>query len=458
MRRRTTLCGSVLAALLAATPVAAPAHAAPAMTVPAAQAPAAPAPVAQAPAETAAGQLRWVLAASGRVPVPADEQTAHLSQSVLAAVGGPQGFNDTLAALGPLTLEGMVSESPGYVQATVRHTGGLLTVVVQADGAGLIALLLFLPYTPDPRSWAEVDEQLRALAPQASFVSAVIGADGRCRTVHGVAEDTQRPLASAFKLYVLGALGRAVAQGRARWDEPLAVRDDWKSVPSGRLQDAPAGTVLPLRRYAELMISISDNTATDHLIHRLGRAEVQAEFARFGNRRPAANTPLPTTRNVFTLKGVHSPAAADGWLKLPRPLRAAALPVLDRVPLSRIQPFPEPRMIEKIEWFGSPTDMCRAFAGLARQHTDPALSPVGGALSINDGAIGLDRSRYPTVWFKGGSEPGVLTLNHLARTAAGETVVSSVMLADPDNALDDPAVQIRATAIARAAIHLATAP
>jgi hypothetical protein len=415
-----------------------------------------PAAAAAAAATTAAGQLRWLVDASRRAPVSAGEQAEHLSLTFLAGVGGTQGFNDVLVGLGPLAVQRSVVESPGYVEAIVRYVGGTLTTVLQVDGTGLVVGLQLVPYRPDPRSWAEVDAALRELAPQASFVSAVIRPDGRCRTVHGLAEDTQRPLGSAFKLYVLGALGRAVARERAAWTQPLAIRDGWKSLPSGVLQDSPAGTVLPLRRYAELMISISDNTATDHLIHRLGRDAVQAQFVRFGHRRPAANVPLLTTRNFFTLKGVRYPVAADAYLRLPRVLRAATLPALDRVPRSRISSWTQPRRVDELEWYGSPTDICRAFAGLARQAADPALAPVDDVLSINDGALGLDRSRYPTVWFKGGSEPGVQTLNYLARTATGQTVVSSVMLADTGRALDDPFLDVRARAVARAGIHLAT--
>ena len=63
-----------------------------------------------------------------------------------------------------------------------------------------------------------------------------------------------------FKQYVLGELAHQVQQGRASWDEQLAIRDDLKSPPSGKLQVEPAGTSHTLRVFAEQMISISDNT------------------------------------------------------------------------------------------------------------------------------------------------------------------------------------------------------
>ena len=89
-----------------------------------------------------------------------------------------------------------------------------------------------------------------------------------------------------------GALGRPARDPRVV-EEPSV----------GRAQNVAAGTGVPLRRYAEPMISISDNTAADHLIHRLGRRAVEAQMTRFGMARPLLDTPFLTTRELFVLKG-----------------------------------------------------------------------------------------------------------------------------------------------------------
>lgn len=59
------------------------------------------------------------------------------------------------------------------------------------------------------------------------------------------------------------------------------------------------------------------------------------------------------------------------------------------------------------------------------------LAPVSTALSYNDGGIGLTRSAWPLVWFKGGSEQGVLTLGYLARRADGTVAVVVLQLSGP---------------------------
>jgi hypothetical protein len=412
------------------------------------------APAAQA-AEipTATHQLEWVVDATARVPVSDAEVREHVAQVLLTAVGGTSGVNGALAQLGPLELERIVAEAPDHVEAAVHGPVDDYLLDLHVDQAGLIDGLRASPDDPVPASWPEVDAQLAALGARVSFGASEILPDGRCRSVHGVHDDVQRPLGSAFKLYVLGALGKAVAEHKASWSEQLAIRDDWKSLPSGVLQNEPAGTRLPLSEYADKMISISDNTATDHLIHRLGRDAVQRQVAAFGNRRPSANVPFLTTKAMFELKATQYPARADAYLALPRWARPAAVAGLERLPLAGLQGWQSPEKIDDIEWFGSPDDICRAFSGLQKENQPE----IGHALALNDGGLGLDRAKFPEVWFKGGSEPGVLTLNYLARTADGRSLVTSVMVSDPAAPLNEGHVAARGIAVAKGATALLAA-
>ncbi|ATE54702.1 serine hydrolase [Actinosynnema pretiosum] len=409
--------------------------------------PLAAAPAAAAPPSTPDSQFAWLLDASARVPVPADEVAAHLEATTLTAIGGVDGFNRTLESLGALTAGVVVERTPTELRQVVGSAVGDLLGTITVDGAGLVVGLRFAPHLPAPTSWEQVDAALTSLAPRVSFAAATITPEG-CVPAHGLNERTARPLGSAFKLYVLGALAREVKAGRLSWDTGLPLRERWKSFPSGVLQDQPDGTVLTLAQHAEHMISISDNTATDHLIHLLGRGEVQRQFARFGNTAP--NSPMPTTRELLTLKGFQYPAAATGYTALPQRLREAALNAVGRVPRTAVQPWTEPRKIDQLEWFGSPLDMCSAMAGLWEDH-DPQLAE---AMSINDGGIALPSARFPTVWFKGGSEPGVLTLSYLARRDDGTLLTASAMLSDPENALDEATAAAQVLAVLRGALQL----
>ncbi|MGH9059404.1 MAG: serine hydrolase, partial [Acidimicrobiales bacterium] len=260
---------------------------------------------------------------------------------------------------------------------------------------------------------------------------------------------TPRPIGTAVKLYVLGALGQAVAEDRASWQERLAIREDWKSLPSGVLQDRPAGEAPTLAEYADLMVSISDNTATDHLIHLVGRDRVAHQLSLFGHGRPQANEPFLTTKAFFQLK--FGPAHVRRYLSTPPPERAAMVEQLERLPLpDTSRPWTEPRDIDQIEWFASPVDICHAYAGLLRLNQ----SEIDHALSLDPGGLGLDTARFPVVWYKPGNEPGVVTLNYLARTAAGRAVMASLMVSHPVSPPDKMDVFTQGNLIIRGAFHL----
>ena len=392
-------------------------------------------------------QLTWLVEGSARLPLPAAEVEDHLAPELLTAAGGAEGFNALLASLAPLTPGPVLSSGPDRLRQVLGSPAGEFVTTLVVDASGKLAGLQFTPHVPAPASWAEIDAALDGLAPRVSFAVT----RGGCDVVHGRNASVRRPLGSIVKVYVLSALAEAVAAGRRMWDSELALREDWKSLPSGVLQDQPAGTTYTLAEYARHMMAISDNTATDHLIHTLGRPAVERELAALGN--AAGNRPLLTTRNLFTLKGWRYPSAADAYRKLPAPARRAALTALDRVPRERITPWTEPRRVESLEWFGSPLDICRAYASLW-QRQDPA---VHAALSANDGGLALPAADFPDVWFKGGSEPGVLALSYLVRTAGGEVLTASLMLSDPDRALDEATVAPRAIALLRGAFTLAAA-
>ncbi|HEU5027202.1 MAG TPA: serine hydrolase [Spirillospora sp.] len=407
---------------------------------------------AHASTATAGDQLAWLVSASRHLPISDADAEAHVAAASLTAMGGAAGLSKVLAQSGPLTAQEPAASS--RTEAIGWFTGARrasLLVTVSTDASGLIRGLYL---TKQPGSWKELDAELRRLAPRVSFAASEIGPGGRCRVVHGVRPATPRPLGSAFKLYVLGALSDAVARGAVSWTTTMPIKDAWKSLPSGILQDKPAGTELTLGQYADYMISISDNTAADHLLHRLGRRAVEAELTRLGNRHQRGDRPFLTTRQMFVLKGAGYPARADRYLALPQNRRAAALPGLDAVPLNQVTMWRQPRDIGSIEWFAAPTDICAAFSGLDARSAEPGQSGVGKALSINDGDIDLNPASYPKVWFKGGSEPGVLTLNYLARTSGGRTVVTSVMLSDPKMSFTGTA-PLDAIAVARAGIRLA---
>jgi Beta-lactamase enzyme family len=414
-------------------------------------------------------QLTWFLRAVADLPWSQPLVQAHFDSGFLAHIS-PAQLNSVLAglpaALGAsvpssgASLTGLLSENPAQDPDTLVAVAAFGTVELQVniavDGAGLISGLTLTPYQPPPGSWAQVDRALAALAPDASLLAARVSPGGGCTPVHQVAASAARPLGSMFKLFVLGALAHQIAAGRISWNQPLTVTAPLKSLPSGQLQDDPDGTQVSVQDTAAKMISISDNTAANMLINLVGRSAVQAQDRQWSDQ-AALNVPFLTTREAFILKLSQWPALANRYIAANQAGRQALLAgTVDRAPLPAVaaaQAFVTPRDIDTIEWFASPDDICRAFAGLRQLAAQPGLASFGSIMSANDGGLGLDPAQWPTVWFKGGSEPGVATVGYLATNSKGQTFVVVVMLSNPAAALS-PSTPTALLAMVRGSFEL----
>ena len=104
---------------------------------------------------------------------------------------------------------------------------------------------------------------------------------------------------------------------------------------------------------------------------------------------------------------------------------------MDPAPLPSGPAWTTPRDIDSIEWFASADDICQAYLSLGALAQRPGLSPVANVLEINDGGLGLDPAQWQSTWFKGGSEPGVLTLTYRATTRTGRSYVVVMLTENP---------------------------
>ena len=427
---------SFLVALSAAAVLLAGACGSPAASAPGGPAAAAPAMAVVPPGTTAGVQLRWLMAAMARLPLSGAQVRAHFDTAFLAQVS-PAVLNQALQAVASLRLLSIRTSELSTVVAdvTIGGTGPPAQVFLAVDRQGLINWLrISPPPAAPPATWAGVDAAVESAAPQVRLLVADVTGSS-CQPVHSLDPGTAAPLAAASKLYVLDALGQAVAAGTVGWNQLLTVTAPDKSLPPGELQDAPDGTRVSVLDTAAAMTSLSDNTATDMLIHLLGRPAVQAALTRTGMADPALDRPFLTTREIFTLKLRHWPALAGRYLAAgPAGRRALLASTVDRAPLPAVAAAADwtaPRAVASLEYFASASDLCRLYASLAALARRPGLAPIGQLLSLNDDGLQLDPAQWRTTWFKGGSEPGVLTLAFMATTRTGHSYVVTVLAEDP---------------------------
>jgi beta-lactamase class A len=87
------------------------------------------------------------------------------------------------------------------------------------------------------------------------------------------------PSASVIKVPILAALHVEAEAGRLSWGETMRLTEECKVPGSGVLREMHAGLEVTLEDLARLMIVVSDNTATNLLIDRIGTAAVNEWLA-----------------------------------------------------------------------------------------------------------------------------------------------------------------------------------
>jgi len=216
----------------------------------------------------------------------------------------------------------------------------------------------------------------------------------------------------------LKALSQRVAAGAARWEDVVGLKKEWMSLPSGILQAWPDGTPVTLATLADLMISVSDNTAADHLLYTLGRAAVEAVA-------PSRVRPFLSTREMFTIKWGMSDKDRSAYVAGSADQRAAALSRIGPIDQGLKIPMDKPVLIDSVEWLLSTRELCQVIYEL---RDIPALG-------INAGLV--DKGSWSLAGFKGGSEPGVLNYTQVLRKTQTSLVFAvSATMDDPSGAID----------------------
>lgn len=296
----------------------------------------------------------------------------------------------------------------------VRFSRGSVLAQIRLDGNGQI-VGFFLQPASAPISLEEAAATLENTPYPASLLVLKNGVEQV-----SVSAGEPQAVGSAFKLAVLAALQNQIQAGALTWDTVVELQPEWKSLPSGMLQDWPATSAVTIETLAILMISISDNTATDALISLIGRENIEALTPR--------NQPFLTTREFFTLK---NPVNAS-WLERYRngdlTQQRQVLRAVPELPLPNASLFAGAPLSLDIEWFFTSRELCQLMGQVA---------PLS-AMHVNPGVA--NPADWQDIAFKGGSEPGVLNLTTLLMDDTGNTYCVTTTWNNSDQALDETAL------------------
>jgi len=312
-------------------------------------------------------------------------------------------------------LERLDAASPqaGVMHVTLERATLHIQIIVEPQAPNRIGGLLVTGADMRGDSLAAIVDEIRALPGQTAFSVARLG-DAAPAVLASLEPDRPMAIGSAFKLFILAELSRQIASGQHRWSDVVPL--DRRSIPSGNLQNWPPGAPVTLHTLGSLMISVSDNTATDVLLNAIGRDNVERMMTVIGIADAGRNRPLLSTLELAAIKTAPAPAL-NLWRQADEAGRRRLLADYAQADASRIDiaRFSGNPLNLDVEWFASPSDMVRVMDWLRRNGGETALA----ILAINPGLGAQLRGELAYVGYKGGSEPGVLNLTWLVRNRAG---------------------------------------
>ncbi len=367
----------------------------------------APTPAQPAPAQPAA------------VPAALTPQVA-LTRLFSAPAPSPEWFStDFLNQVSPAQLAPILaaaSSGLGTFQSVVAGPQGTFTVnfaqgtlpikLASVDAQGRFTGLLLDAGVPTQKP--NLAEAVAAFGKLAGQNSVVVIENGK--TVGSLSPDRKLAVGSAFKLGILAELLAQMKSGQHQWSEVTTLQPGDKALPSGFLQTWPDSAPLTLQTLATLMISQSDNTATNVLLRLVGRGGVGQRLGLGA---------VPSTRDLFALKNPANKALLDAYLKGNDAQKQAVLEQAAAAPLPPVGLFAgDPVIAPQLEWFVPVTTLCNLM-------NEVAALPL---MQVNPGVA--DPSLFKTVSFKGGSEGGVLNFTTQVTTQDGRTVCLSATTND----------------------------
>lgn len=314
-------------------------------------------------------------------------------------------------------VESLEANGPTSAKIVFRFERALGTAsmnITEAEPFKVNGLLL-QTFDPIDDDLAKIRTELEALPGSVGVLFTPL--DPSAKAVFSLNDDDQFAIGSTFKLYILSALARSIENGERNWSDIVTINR--RSFPSGMMQNWPEDAPVTIQTLATMMISISDNTATDILLHELGRNAVESELLSSDHSQPGRTLPFLSTLELFALKGSPSNAAkylaADDVGK-----RRILLDFEDDVggDPDQITPprFSSPTQIDTLEWFASARDI----QSILQRITDLADPTARTILAVSNAMPEARVKDWSYVGYKGGSEPGVLNLTWLLQSKTGK--------------------------------------
>lgn len=323
-------------------------------------------------------------------------------------------------------------ESSATLQVEYEKAIATIDITIETARPNKVAGLLAKGFALKGDSIEKIKADFSALPGSSGFIVQKLANEG-IATLHSSNADRQFATGSTFKLYVLAELASQVAAGQRRWSDvvPIGVRN----FSSSATQNWPLETPVTLQTLATWMISVSDNAATDALMRELGREAIESKLATIGHSAPDKALPMLTTVEAFALKS--NPALRQRFEKADeagqRELLAIERAALSYGAIDMSKLGSGPVAIDSVEWPASPTDTALLLNNLRRTNSQTARD----IMAVNPGIGPAAASKWRYLGYKGGSEPGVISMSFLAQSKTGDWYAISGSWNNPAKDVDN---------------------
>jgi beta-lactamase class A len=349
-------------------------------------------------------------------------QVKAISESVIAQYGPPQ------------RVAGITKSRNNGATMKLAFAKAVATVEIDVEPTkeGKVIGLLLSGFEVTGDTLQSISNDFKALPGSSGFLLAELADNGNIRMIASQNSDKQFAIGSTFKLYILAELAAQVRAGERKWNDvvPLTHHSFSSNATKGWPKDSP----VTLFTLASWMISVSDNGASDTLLFALGREAVERKLATIGHSAPDKTLPFLSTVEAFALKS--DLELRTRFLKANEAQQRNLLGrekgklTLEKATSGAIGGAPA--SIDTIEWFASPYDILGLMQNIRRQSDDRMLSIMG----INNGMGPVIAKKWNYIGYKGGSEPGVVSMSYLLHSKTGKWFVATASWNDLSKEVD----------------------
>lgn len=290
----------------------------------------------------------------------------------------------------------------------------ILPVSLAINSNGKVIFFSFRPVFKQTKSTSDIVEKIKNLEYEKKglIIKKLTQIED---TLYSLNENDIFSISSAFSLYLIAWL----AENEKKWDKVIRVKE--KSLPYGTISKYPQNAPITIFSLAYHMITENDNTATDLLIDYITREKLEKYISQH-ILNYALN--LPFLKTIEAAKIRSDLSIAQKYSTLSYTQKIEVINSLRKIDLKNLNSN-SPAFTNSVGWFATPSELCKILDYLRSLN-----NPFVNSILENNQPLDTKRGGYLWAGFKGGYEPGIITLNWLVQAKDNRYYCISITIND----------------------------